>query len=48
MGEFQGEGRTKDGRDCNNRDCSVFRIANGRITHIRAYLDTDLTRSVFG
>jgi hypothetical protein len=46
--EFEGEGRTKDGRDCNNRYCSVFRIANGRITHIREYLDTDLTRSVFG
>jgi hypothetical protein len=46
--EFEGEGRTKDGRDYNNRYCSVFRIANGRITHIREYLDTDLTRSVFG
>ena len=46
--EFEGEGRTKDGRDYNNRYCSVFRIANGRIIHIREYLDTDLTRSVFG
>jgi len=46
--EFEGEGRTKDGRDYNNRYCSVFRIANGRITRIREYLDTDLTRSVFG
>ena len=46
--EFEGEGRTKDGRDYNNRYCSVFRIADGRITRIREYLDTDLTRSVFG
>jgi ketosteroid isomerase-like protein len=46
--EFEGEGRTKDGRDYNNRYCSVFRIASGRITRIREYLDTDLTRSVFG
>jgi hypothetical protein len=46
--ELEGEGRTKDGRDYNNRYCSVFRIASGRITHIREYLDTDLTRSVFG
>jgi ketosteroid isomerase-like protein len=46
--EFAGEGRTKDGREYNNRYCSVFRVADGRITHIREYLDTDLTRSVFG
>ena len=46
--EFEGQGRTKDGRDYNNRYCSVFRVVNGRITHIREYLDTDLTRSVFG
>ena len=46
--EFVGECRTKDGRDYNNRYCSVFRVANGHITHIREYLDTDLTRSVFG
>ena len=46
--QFEGEGRTKDGRDYNNRYCSVFRIADGRITRIREYLDTDLTRSVFG
>ena len=45
---FEGQGRTKDGRDYNNRYCSVFRVVNGRITHIREYLDTDLTRSVFG
>ena len=42
--EFEGEGRTKDGRDYNNRYCSVFRIANGRITHIRENLDTHLAR----
>lgn len=46
--EFEGEGRTRDGRDYDNRYCCVFRIADGRITHIREYLDTDLTRSVFG
>ncbi len=46
--EFEGQGRTKDGRDYNNRYCSVLRVANGRLTHIREYLDTDLTRSVFG
>lgn len=46
--EFQGEGRTKDGRDYNNRYCSVFRVSGGQITHIREYLDTDLTRQVFG
>lgn len=46
--EFEGQGRTRDGRSYNNRYCSVFRIANGRITHIREYLDTDLTRSIFG
>lgn len=46
--EFEGEGRTRDGRDYNNRYCNVFRLSNGLITHIREYLDTDLTRSVFG
>jgi uncharacterized protein len=46
--EFEGTGRTRDGRDYNNRYCNVFRVANGRITRIREYLDTDLTRSVFG
>jgi len=29
-------------------DDATVRIADGRITRIREYLDTDLTRSVFG
>lgn len=46
--EFEGQGRTEDGRYHNNRYCSVLRIGKGRITHDREYLDTDLVSSVSG
>ena len=46
--EAQGEARTKDGRDYNNLYCIVLRLAHGKITCIREYMDTDLTKRVFG
>jgi uncharacterized protein len=46
--EARGEARTKDGRAYNNLYCIVLRIENGKVAEIREYMDTELTKSVFG
>ncbi len=46
--EAQGEARTKDGRDYNNLYCIVLKLKDGKITEIREYTDTDLTKAIFG
>ena len=46
--EAQGEARTKDGRDYNNLYCIVLKLKDGKITEIREYMDTDLTKAIFG
>lgn len=46
--EAQGESRTKDGRDYNNRYCIFLKLKDGKITEIREYMDTELTKTIFG
>lgn len=46
--EMQGEARTKDGRDYNNLYCIVLKLQDGKITHIREYMDTELSKNIFG
>jgi uncharacterized protein len=46
--EARGESRTKDGRDYNNLYCIVLKLRDGKITQIREYMDTELTKAVFG
>ncbi|MEX3525946.1 MAG: nuclear transport factor 2 family protein [Burkholderia sp.] len=46
--EAQGTGRTKDGQEYNNFYCIVLRLENGKVTEIREYMDTELTKRIFG
>jgi ketosteroid isomerase-like protein len=46
--EAQGEARTKDGRNYSNTYCFVFKLANGKITESREYMDTQLVKATFG
>ena len=46
--EARGEARTKDGRDYNNLYCILLRLKNGKIVEIREYMDTSLTKAIFG
>lgn len=46
--EARGEARTKDGRDYNNLYCILLKLKNGKITEIREYMDTGLTKAIFG
>jgi len=46
--EAQGEARTKDGHDYNNLYCIVLHLRDGKIATIREYMDTDLTKRIFG
>ncbi|MEQ5838383.1 hypothetical protein BWP39_00035 [Paraburkholderia acidicola] len=46
--EAQGSCRTKDGQDYNNSYCIVLRLEEGKVTEIREYMDTELTKRVFG
>jgi len=46
--EAQGEARTKDGRNYRNTYCFVFKLANGKITESREYMDTQLVKATFG
>ncbi|MBB6466173.1 hypothetical protein HNQ96_002038 [Aminobacter lissarensis] len=46
--EAQGESRTKDGRDYNNQYGIVLKIKDGKIKTIREYMDTELTKAIFG
>lgn len=46
--EAQGDARTKDGLDYNNLYCIVLRLQEGKVAEIREYMDTALTKAVFG
>jgi ketosteroid isomerase-like protein len=46
--EAQGESRTKDGLDYNNLYGIVLRMKDGKIVEIREYMDTELTKNIFG
>lgn len=46
--EAKGEARTKGGLDYNNIYCIVIKLNNGKMAEIREYMDTDLTKQVFG
>lgn len=46
--EAQGESRTKDGRDYNNLYGIVLKLKDGKIVAIREYMDTELTKAIFG
>jgi ketosteroid isomerase-like protein len=46
--EAEGKARTRDGRDYNNSYCIVLRLRDGEISEIREYMDTELTKRVFG
>jgi len=46
--EAQGEAQTKDGRGYSNTYCFVFKLANGKITESREYMDTQLVKATFG
>lgn len=46
--EARGEARTKDGRDYNNLYCILLKLKDGKIAEIREYMDTDLTKAIFG
>lgn len=46
--EAQGESRTKDGLDYNNLYGIVLKLKDGKIAEIREYMDTELTKAIFG
>lgn len=46
--ELKGRARSKSGEDYNNDYCIVVTVADGKIRHVREYLDTELVTSVFG
>jgi len=46
--EARGEASTKDGRPYNNNYCIVITVRDGKVAHVREYLDAELVTSVFG
>lgn len=46
--EARGEAQTKQGVPYNNSYCIVVTCANGKIQHVREYLDSELVTRVFG
>lgn len=46
--EARGEARAKSGAPYNNHYCIVITVADGRIRHVREYLDSELVTAVFG
>lgn len=48
VAEMKGDARSKDGVEYNNDYCLVIEIANGRIQHVREYLNSELVTAVFG
>ncbi|MGE0487381.1 MAG: nuclear transport factor 2 family protein [Gammaproteobacteria bacterium] len=46
--EAKGQARSRAGLDYNNDYCLVFEVSNGKITHAREYLDSELVTRVFG
>jgi len=45
--EWVGKAMTKSGKPYNNNYCYVVQIENGRIIRGKAYLDTELVRSIW-
>ena len=45
--EWTSRARTSDGEPYENRCAGVFPLADGRITAVRVYMDTDYARSAF-
>ncbi|MGD9600469.1 MAG: nuclear transport factor 2 family protein [Gammaproteobacteria bacterium] len=48
VAQGRGEAMTKRGVPYNNTYCWVYRFANGRISQITEYLDTELVTRAFG
>ncbi|MEQ8233500.1 MAG: nuclear transport factor 2 family protein [Gammaproteobacteria bacterium] len=46
--EARGEARAKSGAPYNNHYCIVVTVSDGRIRHVREYLDSELVTAVFG
>ncbi|MEJ8848456.1 nuclear transport factor 2 family protein [Variovorax rhizosphaerae] len=46
--EGRGTSQTKDGLPYNNTYCIVLKLRDGLIVQIREYMDTELTKSIFG
>ncbi|WP_024576031.1 MULTISPECIES: nuclear transport factor 2 family protein [unclassified Afipia] len=46
--EAKGDNVTKSGERYDNEYCMVWRVENGRITHIKEYCDTALVERVLG
>ena len=46
--EARGEAATRTGGRYDNQYCLVVTVREGRIAHIREYLDTELVSAVFG
>lgn len=46
--EHRGENTLIDGRPYNNTYCWVCRLAEGKITELREYMDTELVTATFG
>lgn len=46
--EAKGTARTKDGLNYNNLYCILLKIRDGKIAEIREYMDTELTKKIFG
>lgn len=46
--ECEGEAKSKGGLDYNNLYCIVLKLKNDKVVEVREYMDTALTRDVFG
>lgn len=46
--QSSGKSITKTGKPYENTYCHVFRIANGKVTEVTEYLDTELVTQAFG
>jgi ketosteroid isomerase-like protein len=46
--ECRGKVMTKSGKPYNNRYCYVCRLANGRLSELTEYMDTELAASTLG
>lgn len=46
--EMEGESKTQDGREYNNKYCFWVRVNDGKIVETREYMDTELVKSIFG
>ncbi|RPE05356.1 nuclear transport factor 2 family protein [Chitinophaga lutea] len=46
--EAEGESKTQDGLDYNNKYGIILRLKDGKITQVREYMDTELVKTIFG